>query len=99
MYSVMYRNSENSDEDNAKAAIAAPPNVGTRNSARSNIGYSTRLSTTMNATSSATAPTRNATISGLPQPSGLPRTSAKISRKSPSEKVTSPGQSVGPAFG
>ena len=35
----------------------------------------------------------------LPQPSALPRTSAKMSRKSPPENVTSPSQSFGPASG
>ena len=77
----------------------APPKVGLRNSVRSNIGYLMRASTTTKATSRTTAPTRNDTISVLPQPSALPRTSAKMSRKSPPEKVTSPSQSFGPASG
>ena len=42
---------------------------------------------------------RKETISVLPQPSALPRTSAKMSRKRPPEKVMSPSQSFGPAFG
>ena len=40
------------------------------------------------------APIRQATISGLPQPSGLPRIRPKISRKRASEKVTRPGTSI-----
>ena len=42
-----------------------------------------------------TAPIRQARISGLPQPSGLPRIRPKISRKRASEKVTRPGTSIG----
>src|SRR3954447_10002804 len=99
MYSVRYRNIENSDADIANAAIDAPANAGLRRSVRSNIGRAWRRSTTTNAVSSTTAPTRNETISGLPQPSALPRTSAKISRNSPAENVTSPAQSTPAASG
>ena len=77
----------------------APPKVGLRNSVRSNIGYRMRASTATKAMSRTTAPMRNETIRVLPQPSALPRTSAKMSRKRPPEKVTSPSQSLGPALG
>src|SRR3954471_15045565 len=99
MYSVMYRNIENSDADIANAAIDAPAKAGLRSSVRSNIGRAWRRSTTTNAHSSTTAPIRNDTISGLPQPSALPRTSAKTSRNRPSENVTRPAQSTPAASG
>ena len=95
----MYRNIENIEADRAKAAMHAPPKVGLRNSVRSNIGYWMRASTTTKATSRTAAPMRKKTISVLPQPSALPRTSAKMSRKRPPEKVTRPSQSLGPASG
>src|SRR3954468_7183905 len=99
MYSVMYRNIENSDADIANAAIDAPAHAGLRSSVRSNIGRAWRRSTTTNPQSSTTAPTRNETISGLPQPSALPRTRANTSRNRPPENVTSPAQSTPAASG
>ena len=44
---------------------------------------------------STAAPIRQARITGLPQPSGLPRIRAKMKRKSDAEKVTRPGMSSG----
>ena len=70
-------------------------NEGFRNSERSSIAFSRRNSIATNASSRATAPPSEATITGLPQPSGLPRIRPKIIRKSPAEKVNSPGQSMG----
>src|ERR671933_2553611 len=99
MYNVRYRNIENSDADIANAAIDAPAKAGLRSSVRSNIGRALRRSTKANAPSSTADPIRNETMSGLPQPSGLPRTSANTSRNRPAENVTSPGQSTRAAPG
>ena len=99
MYSVRYRNIENIDAEMVKPTIAAPVKLGLRNSVRSNIGSSLRHSIATKATSSNPAPTRNDTISVLLQPSSLPRTSAKTSRKSATEKVTKPETSMRPLRG
>src|SRR3954447_4998109 len=96
----MYRNIANIDALRPNAAIEAPANAGFRNNVKSNIARCpARRSTRTNATSSTTDATRNPTIMVLPQPSALPRTSAKIRRNRPPLNVTSPGTSTGCADG
>ena len=61
----------------------------------SSIEFSRWISIATKAVSRTTAPARQATITGLPQPSALPRIRPKMSRKSAAEKVTRPPQSIG----
>jgi hypothetical protein len=63
------------------------------------IGSFTRRSIATNAASSRPAPANIDTISVLPQPSSLPRTSASTSRNSAPLKVATPAQSTRVAFG
>ena len=79
--------------------MLAPVKAGRRNSVRSSIGRRWRCSTTRNSTSSTAAPIRNARILVEPQPFSLPWMSAKTSRNSDPENVTSPTQSTPVAFG
>ena len=63
------------------------------------MGCSTRRSTTMKAAISTAAPTSRLTISVLPQPSSLPRSSASTSRNRELLNVTRPPQSIRSASG
>ena len=67
----------------AKAAIRPPPNVGVRNSARSNIGWSVRVSTTSSNTTN--RPPRNRLTATPPsdQPVSLARVSPYTSPTNP----------------
>ena len=98
-YSVRYRNSAKSEPDTAKAASWTPVNARRRNSPSGSIGWATRRSIVTNAAISTAELARSETISALPQPSSLPRTSASTSRKRAVENVASPGQSTRVAFG
>ena len=66
---------------------------------RGSIGSATRRSIAMKAAISTAAPASSETISVLPQPSSLPRTSASTSISSAAEKVTTPPQSIRVASG
>ena len=69
-------------------------NAGRRNSASGSIGSRTRASMATNAARRTAAPANSDTISGLPQPSSLPRTSASTSRNSEPLNVATPAQST-----
>ena len=98
-YSVRYRKIAKNDAEIASAAICAPAKFELRNIESGSIGSRTRLSITRNATSSTAAAPRPPTISGLPQPSSLPRSSASTSRKRPAPSVIWPGTSTRRAAG
>ena len=96
---MRYRNIANIDAERTNAAIEAPSKAGLRNRASSSIGSLPRASTTKKTASSTAAPTSMETIRVEPQPSSLPRMSAKMSRNSAPENVTRPAQSTLPARG
>src|SRR4051794_33395191 len=71
-----------------------PTNAGRLNSDGSSIGRDCRSSIATKAANSATAPTSDATITVLPQPSALPRRRPNTSRNDPAAEVTSPPGSI-----
>jgi hypothetical protein len=77
----------------AKAATCAPVNDGLRKKLSGSIGSEERRSAITKATSRAAAAASSATIRVEPQPSSLPRSSARTSRNSPPVSVICPGQS------
>ena len=95
----MYRNSANIEADTPIAASCTPVKAGLRNSRSGSIGCFTRLSITTKATSRAAAAPSSATMNVLPQPSSLPRSKPKTSRKSAELKVARPAQSTRVALG
>ena len=95
----MYSHIANSEAEIPNAATWAPVNDGLRNRRSGSIGCATRASIATKAHSRTAAPPNEARIAGLAQPSSLPRSRPRTSRKSPPVSVTRPGRSTRGARG
>src|SRR5882757_8398655 len=95
----MYRKRANIEAETANAPSCTPAKEGLLNSPSGSIRAATRRPTTKNAVISTAAPANRETITVLPHPSSLPRTSASTSRNSAPLKVATPAQSIRVALG